>query len=190
MNLLTRNWQTPNFFTLRPLASSLRTVLFSWLNDLRGKIGLDAFGGSGALSLGLLSKGPQSVSTVESNFTIFRVFRNFAKHFLKKELVAVCSDVFKTIPTNPRAYDIILLDPPFTIEGIVFNALRLATQKIGGRGCIILRTNAAPPSFFRILECLGLQIIRKGQVSACWLCIISIRNQHQASINVSGLNSI
>ncbi len=118
-----RPLKAPKGSGTRPTTDRVRESLMSALSSARGGFDdayvLDAFAGSGALSLEALSRGaayaclcekdPSAAKVIEENVRTLRYGRDEAR---------VCRmDVLKSIPPRAkRPYDLVFLDPPYAIE--------------------------------------------------------------------------
>lgn len=104
---------------LRPTPDRVRETLFNWLMwDIQNADVLDLCSGSGALAFEALSRGAQQVVMIEPNFTQ-------AQHLRENlELLKVSSQRAKlkvstaqqVIPTLKQPFDIIFLDPPYSLD--------------------------------------------------------------------------
>ena len=101
----------------RPLPESGET-LFNWLRyDIPGSRCLDLYAGSGALGFEAASRGAKSVVQVENNPEACRALRENAVKLAATEIKIVQSDVFRFLAeNNAETFDIIFLDPPFTLN--------------------------------------------------------------------------
>lgn len=133
-----RTLKAPKGSGTRPTTDRVRESLMSALSSARGGFDdayvLDAFAGSGALSLEALSRGaayaclcekdPSAVKVIEENVKTLRYGRDEAR---------VCRlDVLKNLP--PRAkypYDLVFLDPPYAIEADQVFALIASLEEAG-----------------------------------------------------------
>lgn len=110
---------------LRPSLDRVRETLFNWLQwDIRGVHCLDLFAGSGALGIEALSRGAASVQFVE--------LHKKAADQLRKNLDLLntdngslhSGDALEFIKSQPQAFDIVFIDPPFH-KGIAQQAIDL-----------------------------------------------------------------
>jgi 16S rRNA (guanine(966)-N(2))-methyltransferase RsmD len=104
----------PSVPELRPTPDRVRETLFNWLGqDLTGRTTLDAFAGSGALSLEALSRGASLAVAVDRNPTLVRALEATAAKLGTGALEAHCDDALTFLRGDPRHYDVVFLDPPF-----------------------------------------------------------------------------
>jgi 16S rRNA (guanine966-N2)-methyltransferase len=112
---------------VRPTSDSLRETLF---NILSGAVTdarvLDGFAGTGALGLEALSRGAAHVTFIESDRRALQVLRdNIRRCAAEDATTVVARDFFRACrePRNPgtsepRNFDLILLDPPYDVEDL------------------------------------------------------------------------
>ena len=135
---------------------------------------LDAFGGSGALGIEMLSRGARSLTT-------FEIDRNAAR-LITKNIESLCRDRARwrvvtgdvlasasrgRVPGGP--FDLVLLDPPFDSD-VFERALQAAARAVGANGHVYLE---APRAWADAeLAALGLVVkrhLKAGAVHAHWL---------------------
>ncbi|MCX7067762.1 MAG: 16S rRNA (guanine(966)-N(2))-methyltransferase RsmD [Methylococcales bacterium] len=102
---------------LRPTPARVRETLFNWLQyDILGSRCLDLYAGSGALSFEAVSRGAKSVVQVENNPIACRSLKTNALSLGAEQLKIVQSDVFRYLAGNAQAFDIVFIDPPFSLN--------------------------------------------------------------------------
>jgi 16S rRNA (guanine966-N2)-methyltransferase len=110
----------------RPTSDRVREAVFSALaarRDLDGARVLDLYAGSGALGLEALSRGAAHVQFVESDRRAATVlYRNIEVLGLGggdgTAATVTIADVLAMLRTNPvEAYDVVLADPPYALDG-------------------------------------------------------------------------
>lgn len=113
-----RHFDIPRTFKARPTTDFAKENIFNVLNgyiDLEDAIALDLFSGTGSISLELVSRGCQSVISVEAD----RDHHAFIKQCLKKlgtdRCIALRGDVFRFIKSCHQQFDFIFADPPYTL---------------------------------------------------------------------------
>lgn len=120
---------------IRPTTDRIKEVIFNKLQgDLEGAKVLDLYGGTGNLSFESLSRGCESVCVVEKNpksIDLIEKNRDLLK-ITKQELVIVRQDVLRfcekpSSSVSSSAYDVILIDPPFT-ESLAHESLEALSQ--------------------------------------------------------------
>ena len=109
-----RRLHFPGTPSLRPTPDRVRETLFNWLGqDLTGHTTLDAFAGSGALSLEALSRGAALAVAIDRDPRLVRALAATAAKLGTRALEAHCDDALAFLGRDPRRYDVVFLDPPF-----------------------------------------------------------------------------
>lgn len=114
-----RHFDVPRTFKARPTTDFAKENIFNVLNayiDFEGACALDLFSGTGSISLELLSRGCQTVVSVEAD----RDHHAFIKQCLSKlgdsKCIAIRGDVFRFIKTCREHFDFIFADPPYALK--------------------------------------------------------------------------
>jgi 16S rRNA (guanine966-N2)-methyltransferase len=146
---------------IRPTPDRVRETLFNWLGqDLTGRTTLDAFAGSGALSLEALSRGAALAVAVDRNPALVRALNETAATLDTRGLETHCADAQAFIMREARQFDIIFLDPPFDLDPWAV-LLPLAARRLAHGGVIYAEARSA------IAHAAGLEVShrdRAGQV--------------------------
>lgn len=113
--------KSPKMSSTHPMGAREKLALFNMISEvLPGAAVLDAFAGSGALGIGALSRGAESVDFVENNKKVSQVIKeNLANLGLSEKVFPIGVKQLKT----DKEYDLILADPPyddFKIDEIVY----------------------------------------------------------------------
>lgn len=111
-----RRFDVPHNITARPTTDFARENIFNVIEniiDLEGKMALDLFAGTGAVSFELLSRGCAQVTAVETAITQLRFINSVKEKLGDENLKVVKADVFKYISTCKEQYDFIFADPPY-----------------------------------------------------------------------------
>jgi 16S rRNA (guanine(966)-N(2))-methyltransferase RsmD len=99
---------------VRPTPDRVRETLFNWLGqDLDGRVTLDLYAGSGALSLEALSRGAALAVAVDRNAALIRAIEATATAFGASGLETHVADADTFLARERRDFDAIFLDPPF-----------------------------------------------------------------------------
>jgi 16S rRNA (guanine966-N2)-methyltransferase len=102
---------------LRPTPDRVRETLFNWLQfDIPGSRCLDLYAGSGALGFEAASRGAKSVVQVENNPDACRALQETAVKLAATQVKIVQSDVLRYLAGDAEAFDIVFLDPPFSLN--------------------------------------------------------------------------
>lgn len=99
---------------IRPTGDRIRETLFNWLAPIiEGARCLDLFAGSGALGLEALSRGAGETVFVEKDPIAVAHLRDCIEHLASEDATVVAGDALRYLRGEPRAFDIVWLDPPF-----------------------------------------------------------------------------
>lgn len=130
----------------RPTADKVRGAIFNMLGDVTGMTVLDIFAGSGALGLEAVSRGAAAALLADNGVAAAAVIhKNIAK--LKLENVrAVRRDylqILKQAAKKGERYDLIFVDPPYTIHRVIEPELsRWLPRVIAAGGRIIVESDS------------------------------------------------
>lgn len=125
---------------LRVTQDKIRKAIFDMINtEIKNKIVLDLFAGSGSFGITALSFGAKEVHFVEKNRKIFQ--------YLKRNLnqLANCypylMDVFTFLKKTDKKFDIIFLDPPY-FKNYYKKTLKLIKERnlLAKKGIIIVES--------------------------------------------------
>ncbi|MGX7895633.1 16S rRNA (guanine(966)-N(2))-methyltransferase RsmD [Tsuneonella sp. HG222] len=152
-----RQLKAPPGDATRPTADRTRETLFSMLASRLGSFeGLavaDLFAGSGALGLEALSRGAATCLFVEQDAAAIRALRaNIAALRAQQQCDVIAGSVLSLGPPT-RAYDLILLDPPYRSGAGNVAIDKLARLGwIGAGTWVCLETAADEPAAAKSLE--------------------------------------
>ena len=116
-----RRIDPPKGMEARPTTDYAKEGLFNILQhgvpleDIRV---LDLFSGSGSIAVEFLSRGAESVLSVEHDRDLFNHLQRTARALGETNWHMLKGDVFTFLATHRSSYDIIFADPPFSMEGI------------------------------------------------------------------------
>lgn len=102
-----------------PMSEKIRGAIFNTLGDISGLSLLDAYAGTGAISIEAASRGAVGIKALDADQIAARTVReNIAKLGLADEISVSRAFVLAWSRRNPNAkFDIVILDPPYdTIE--------------------------------------------------------------------------
>lgn len=111
----------PKGMEARPTTDYAKEGLFNILQHsvpLEGIRVLDLFSGTGNIAVEFLSRGAESVLSVEQDRELFTHLQRTARELGEANWHMIKSDVFAFLNTHRLTYDIVFADPPFTMEGI------------------------------------------------------------------------
>jgi 16S rRNA (guanine(966)-N(2))-methyltransferase RsmD len=102
---------------LRPTPDRVRETLFNWLGqDLTGRSCLDLFAGSGALGFEAASRGAARVVMVERDARARASLEENRDALGALQVEVVRADALEFVCRTREAYDVVFLDPPFSID--------------------------------------------------------------------------
>ncbi len=118
-----RNLIAPEGLDTRPVTSKIKEALFSsWQFLIPGADFLDLFAGSGSMGIEALSRGAANVVFVEKSKRAVEVIKKNLSVCKFTEGFQICQDdVFdrlRMLHNSGSSFDLIYLDPPFTVEEI------------------------------------------------------------------------
>lgn len=117
---------------VRPTSDRVRESLFGRLGDLDGAEVLDLYAGTGALGLESLSRGAESVVSVDqASGAIATIRKNAGRLGLKDEIRSIRAPVNRAIrrlQTEGCRFDLVFLDPPYAQIASVSETLRLILE--------------------------------------------------------------
>lgn len=110
-----RKLPVPDAEGLRPTPDRIRETLFNWLQfSIAGKTCLDAFAGSGALTLEALSRGATEVTAIERDFKVAKQLAAVLTPLAGERLKLINADALSWLAQEPtKTFDLVFLDPPF-----------------------------------------------------------------------------
>jgi 16S rRNA (guanine966-N2)-methyltransferase len=102
---------------LRPTPDRVRETLFNWLGqDLAGLACLDLFAGSGALGFEAASRGARRVVMVERDPRAHAALAENREALGAREVEIVRADALEFVRRAGERYDVVFLDPPFSVD--------------------------------------------------------------------------
>lgn len=113
----------PDAEGLRPTADAVREKLFNWLGqDLAGWHCLDMFAGSGALGFEAASRGAARVVMIERNRAVCTALRTNQSALNADNIIIECANGVELLDSaqsvlTAAKFDLVLLDPPFSLGG-------------------------------------------------------------------------
>ena len=109
-------------FKARPTTDFAKENLFNILNnriDFEDTKVLDLFAGTGSISFEFVSRGCQSVTTVEMDHVHYAFISSVIKQLKMEEVIRLLRyDVLKFIPSCTETYDLIFADPPYEMKSL------------------------------------------------------------------------
>lgn len=114
-----RHFDVPRSFKARPTTDFAKENIFNVLNgyiDLDGATALDLFSGTGSISLELVSRGCQSVISIEADRDHHAFIKQCLAKLGTKACIAIRGDVFRFVKGCRQQFDFIFADPPYALK--------------------------------------------------------------------------
>lgn len=110
-----RRFDAPKGHKTHPMSDKMRGAVFSMLGDIEGLTLLDAFAGSGAMSIEAISRGAKSAIAIDIDKSAVETIKKNAQYLgLENYLKAIRANVSGWSDNNPAAqFDIVSCDPPY-----------------------------------------------------------------------------
>jgi 16S rRNA (guanine966-N2)-methyltransferase len=109
-----RNIASPKGHRTHPMSDRARGGVFNMLGDIQGLSVLDAFAGSGALSLEALSRGASKVVAIDIDKDAVAVIERNVKDLRVSNLKVIQANASSWSDTNPdQQFDLVFCDPPY-----------------------------------------------------------------------------
>jgi 16S rRNA (guanine966-N2)-methyltransferase len=105
---------------LRPTPARVRETLFNWLQaDINASRCLDLYAGSGALSFEAVSRGAKLAVQVENNQKAAIALKENVLTLKTEQIKIVQADVLEFLAQKNEAFDLVFIDPPFSLNLVV-----------------------------------------------------------------------
>jgi 16S rRNA (guanine966-N2)-methyltransferase len=144
-----RIFDSPKSRRTHPMSDKVRGALFGMLGDIVGLTVLDAFAGSGALSIEAISRGAEHAVAVDIDKSAYLVIVENAKKLkIGTQLEAVKKNVAIWSGQNlDKRFDLVLCDPPY--DDLNRNILRKLPRHLTESGIFVLSWpgKEKPPEF-------------------------------------------
>ncbi len=162
----------------RPTLDRVKESLFNIIqNDLKGKVVLDLFAGSGALGIEALSRGAEKAYFCEINLEAIKILKqNLEKTKLIKNAIIINKDYKVALKGIQDKLDIIFLDPPYKLD-LTEKAIKeiLDLELIDNTSLIIVETDELKRDMEQIENIKELEIIDKRKYGRANLIFIKKR---------------
>ena len=119
---------------VRPTSARVRTALFDMLAafGLEGRTVLDLYAGNGTLGMEALQRGAQRCDFVECEPRLCSALKaSLEAAGLKESGQVLCMKVERALAQLKGPYDIVLMDPPYEMQG-----LKEVVERVGESGLI------------------------------------------------------
>ena len=123
----------------RPTLSRIRKSLFDILFPFNYQNVLDLFSGTGILGFEAASRGANKITFVERDRKSIQLLESNANQFPDIDFVFNQQNVY-TFLNNPKSYDLIFADPPYTTNNI-HELVETVLKILNKNGKFVLETN-------------------------------------------------
>ena len=123
----------------RPTLSRIRKSLFDILFPFNYQNVLDLFSGTGILGFEAASRGANKITFVERDKKSIQLLESNANQFPDIDFVFNQQNVY-TFLNNPKSYDLIFADPPYTSSNI-HELVETGLKILNKNGKFVLETN-------------------------------------------------
>lgn len=137
----------PRGMNTRPVTDKIKEALFSsWQLQIVGAYFLDLFAGSGSMGIEAISRGAEKTVFVEKDRKAVGIIKkNLSSCKFTDGYIIYNDDVFHRIEylkSDGEQFDIIYLDPPFTIDSIFLPVIETLSdgKLLREDGIIVIRT--------------------------------------------------
>jgi 16S rRNA (guanine966-N2)-methyltransferase len=133
-----RNFASPHGHRTHPMSDKIRGALFGVLGDIKGLSVLDAFAGSGALSIEAVSRGAGPVVAIEVDKNAHKIIQeNLAALGIEDRIKAVRAFAGAWSTRNQaQHFDLIFADPPY--DNVPYRDLDKLPRHLNDNGVLVL----------------------------------------------------
>ena len=151
-----RVFGAPHGHRTHPMSDKIRGALFNTLGDITGLTVLDAFAGSGALSIEAVSRGASHAIALDPDASAFRaITENITDLDVAEQITARKITAKAWLTLNKQSFDIVLCDPPY--DDIPYKSVEAALKRTNPGGVAVL---SLPPKA-RIIIPSELQLVQE-----------------------------
>lgn len=114
-----RRFEVPRSFKARPTTDFAKENIFNVIRayvDFENCRALDLFAGTGSISLEMLSRGAQTVVSVEQDRSHAAFISSCFKKIAADNAILVCGDAFRYVGSCRQQFDLVFADPPYALE--------------------------------------------------------------------------
>jgi 16S rRNA (guanine966-N2)-methyltransferase len=144
-----RNFASPSGHRTHPMSDKMRGAIFGVLGDIKGLTVLDAFAGSGSLSIEAISRGAKSALAIEVDKRAHVVITENIKTLGIDDRIKAVRAFVIAWSTRHQAelFDLVFADPPY--DNIPYRDLKSLTRHLADKGTLVLSWphSLKPPTF-------------------------------------------
>ena len=138
-----RRIAAPKGLSTRPTGDRVREAAFNLIGPVDGAAVLDLFAGSGALGIEALSRGAASVTFVERDRAACRTISENLERLRLTGARVTCGDAVWALRQETRAYDLVLVDPPYELWTELESKLAAHLPRVlAPEGLLVVETGA------------------------------------------------
>lgn len=133
-----RQFVAPKNQATHPMSEQVRGALFNTLGDITGLSILDAFAGSGALSLEAISRGASKAVAIDNDRRAFETLQdNIAQLGLSNHVKAIKANVSGWSDRNQgQVFDLLFVAPPY--DNLQLPVIQKITHHLKPHGLLVL----------------------------------------------------
>lgn len=148
-----RHFEVPRTFKARPTTDFAKENLFNVLRgylDFEDITALDLFGGTGSISLELLSRGCERVTTVEKDRRHFAFIQQCQKTLGDEAWMPICGDALRFIERCGQAFDLVFADPPYALPELPELPARVMASQLLKEGSLFVLEHGKTNDFSQL----------------------------------------
>jgi 16S rRNA (guanine966-N2)-methyltransferase len=128
-----QTFASPNGHRTHPMSDKVRGALFNSLGDISGLNVLDAFAGSGAISIEAISRGAQYAVAIDNDRNAqAAIADNLQKLSLGDRIKLVKANASSWLNTTDDVFNIVICDPPYDLVQTELIQDLAARARVGG----------------------------------------------------------
>jgi 16S rRNA (guanine966-N2)-methyltransferase len=168
----------PKHRAIRPTSDRVKESIFNILGDeVKEKVVLDLFAGTGNLGIEALSRGAKKALFVEKGRQSIRLIqKNLAQCKLEGQSEILAKDINRAIGVLNRrgeSFDLILMDPPYEKGWIQKTLMKLNSHPIYHRDSILVIEHSRREPLPSIID--GWNLIRQQRVGDTLISFLTLR---------------
>lgn len=136
-----RHFEVPRTFKARPTTDFAKENLFNVLRayvDFETTAALDLFGGTGSITLELLSRGCPSVVTVERDRQHAAFIGACLRELRAEGSTLLCTDALRFIERGRGGFGLVFADPPYALPELAELPDRILRSRLLDRGGLLV----------------------------------------------------
>lgn len=168
-----RMFESPRGHKTHPMSEKMRGAIFNMLGDIKGLTFLDAFSGTGALTIEAISRGAKEVTCIELDADAFKtIMDNIRQLDIENQVKAHKKDAKSWSRNNKELqFDVVLIDPPY--DAVPYTLLIKLASHARPNGLIVY--SLPPDHGFRLKSAEYELVIEKSYGDAT--LVVYRRNQ-------------